>query len=271
MRRLLAALGLIGLVSSAFAADYDLPTLRGSGTYIPASPTYFRWEGFYAGGHLTYGNANADFSAATPPPIVFSLPGLVVAQQPQALGTDDAGTAGFGGFVGYNGQFDDAVVGLELNYTHSSFNTIGSSNPIESVSAAGGHNYDVISTGSGSMHLTDIATLRTRLGWAVDRYMPYATVGVAAGRADVALSATTSVTDAPTPPVPPVCTTPCVLTQSQSKNSALLFGLAVGGGLDIALTQGLFARAEYEHVQWSSYWKITSQLHMARVGLGWKF
>jgi hypothetical protein len=46
MRRLLIALGLIGLFSPAFAADYGLPrydppTLRGSDTFVPAYPTYF--------------------------------------------------------------------------------------------------------------------------------------------------------------------------------------------------------------------------------------
>ena len=30
-------------------------------------------------------------------------------------------SSGFGGFVGYNSQWDDVVIGVELNYTHGNF------------------------------------------------------------------------------------------------------------------------------------------------------
>src|SRR5258708_10578282 len=49
MRCLLAALGLIGLLTPAVAADYELPTLRGSQMFIPAAPAYFSCERPYAG------------------------------------------------------------------------------------------------------------------------------------------------------------------------------------------------------------------------------
>jgi opacity protein-like surface antigen len=83
MRCLLAALGLIGLLSPAFAADYELPTLRGSDMFVPATPTYFSWQGFYAGGQLSYSSASADFSGASAPLIAFSLPDGALAQGPR--------------------------------------------------------------------------------------------------------------------------------------------------------------------------------------------
>ena len=66
MRRLLVALGLMGLLSPAFAADYELP---GPVPVLPASstPTYvvgpppicvFTWTGCYAGVHA--GGASVD-------------------------------------------------------------------------------------------------------------------------------------------------------------------------------------------------------------------
>jgi hypothetical protein len=65
-------LDLIGLLSPAFAANYDLPeyepsTWCGSQPLVPGFPTYPRWEGLYAGGQLSFSSANSDFSAATQP------------------------------------------------------------------------------------------------------------------------------------------------------------------------------------------------------------
>src|SRR5450631_3904447 len=107
MRCLLAALGLIGLLSPAFAADYELPTLRGSDMFVPASPTYFSWEGFYAGGQLSYSSVQSDFSGATQPLVAFSLRVTTILDQMTpdqwaVLGSRSTGAAGFGGFLGYN-------------------------------------------------------------------------------------------------------------------------------------------------------------------------
>ncbi len=37
------------------------------------------------------------------------------------MGKVSAHGEGFGGFVGYNSQWSDVVVGVELNYTHGKF------------------------------------------------------------------------------------------------------------------------------------------------------
>ena len=68
MRRLVVALALVGLVSEASAADYEipgLPTLRGSSPFVPAPPTFTCWSGFYAGGQVGYGDAHVEFSRST--------------------------------------------------------------------------------------------------------------------------------------------------------------------------------------------------------------
>jgi opacity protein-like surface antigen len=286
MRCLLAALGLIGLLSQAFAADYELPTLRGSETFVPAYPTYFSWQGFYAGGHLSYTSLQSDFSGATQPLVAYSLRNSTVLAQMTpdqwpVLGSRATGSAGVGGFVGYNFQWDNAVIGLELNYTHVSLNAAAPSSPLARKQSIGGQINDVSIDASGSLHVTDIATTRARLGWAAGHFMPYITLGLAFGRADEAVS--TSVTDTVTDPsvqVPnpnaPPATIPAVVgvfnfQQSQSKNGAYLYGFAGGGGLDFALTQNIFARAEYEYVQWQRLWQIDSGIHNFRAGLGVKF
>jgi opacity protein-like surface antigen len=286
MRCLLAALGLIGLLSPAFAADYELPTLRGSDMFVPASPTYFSWQGFYAGGQLSYSSASADFSQATQPLIAFSLRelALLVQGQPdqwQVLGTQDSGAAGFGGFVGYNMQFDNAIIGLEFNYTHSSsLHLAAPSSPLERVVGVNSLVYDVNLDASGSMRISDFATTRARFGWAIDNFLPYATLGVAVGRADLALSTTVFGTQTnpnvlvPNPNPPPAQipqVVPFSFSQNKLKYGAYMYGFSGGGGLDFAVTQNIFARGEYEFIQWQRSWQISASMHNFRAGLGVKF
>ncbi len=278
MRCLLAALGLIGLLSPAFAADYELPRLRGSETFVPAYPTYFSWQGFYAGGQVSYTSASANFSAATQPLIAFSLRQtavLAVAAPDQwpVLGTRDTGAAGFGGFLGYNIQWDDAIIGLEFNYTHSSLDAVASSSPLARRVVANGLTYDVALDASGSLRISDFATTRTRFGWAIGNFMPYATLGLAFGRADVALTTNVFGTQTGPNPNPPPANqvVPFSFTQGQSKNGAYLYGFSGGAGLDFALTQNIFARGEYEFIEWQKFWSITSSMHNFRAGLGVKF
>ena len=280
MRRLLAVLALIGLSLPASAADYELPTLRGTDTFVPAYATYFGWDGFYAGGQLTYGNANSDFTNSTQNLLAFALRDLVFEQEAQPstvtlLGPSDTGAAGLGGFVGYNVQYDNAVVGMEFNYTHTGFNSVSPQFPIGRLTGvlSNGKQYNFYLTGSGTMHTTDVGVLRARAGYVVGNFMPYLTVGAAVGRADLDVSVSCScqeITPNPNPALPP-SVIDFSFTQGKSKDSAYLFGFAGGGGLDYALTQNIFVRAEYEYISWSPVWQITSHLQTGRVGLGVKF
>jgi opacity protein-like surface antigen len=274
MRRLLAALGLIGLLSPAFAADYELPTLRGSQMFVPAYPTYFSWQGFYAGGQLSYSGAGADFSGASAPLVQFSLRNSTVLAQMapdqwQVLGTRDTSAPGFGGFVGYNTQWDNAVIGLEFNYTHSSINLPAPSSPLTRVQNVGGLDNIVSLDASGSVRINDFATTRARFGWAIDNFMPYATLGVAFGRADLALATNVAVTTVD--PFTQQVVGQFLFSQGKSKYGAYMYGFSGGVGLDFALTQNIFARAEYEFIQWQRIWQISSSMHNFRAGLGLKF
>ena len=62
MRRLVLATAMFGMVFGAQAADMpDLPILRGS--LAPTlSATSRNWDGWYAGGHVSYTSAEMDFS-----------------------------------------------------------------------------------------------------------------------------------------------------------------------------------------------------------------
>src|SRR4051812_34214319 len=129
-RRLLVALSWLVPMSQALAGDLDLPMLRGSSPYIPAAPVYTNWSGFYVGGQAGYGGANVNFAGATqsllamilqqlaiedtanvnPPPSQWAVLGKAVNQGPS-----------YGGFVGYNSQWDNVVLGIDFNLSHSHY------------------------------------------------------------------------------------------------------------------------------------------------------
>jgi opacity protein-like surface antigen len=251
---------------------------------VPAYPTYFNWQGFYAGGQLSYTSAVANFTAATQPQVAFSLRNTTILDQMtpdqwQVLGSVARGSAGFGGFVGYNIQYDNAIIGLELNYTHSSLDLGAPSTPLTREKTVGGLITDVTIDGSGAVHIRDFATTRARFGWSIHNFMPYGTIGLAFGRADLALSTVVTVVQTdpnfPNPAPPPntirVTFPPIVFTNSQVKTGAFLYGYSGGFGLDFALTQNIFARGEYEFIQWQRFWSITSSMHNFRAGLAVKF
>jgi outer membrane immunogenic protein len=274
MRCLLAALGLIGLLNSAFAADYEPPTLRGSDTFVPAFPTYFSWQGFYAGGQVSYTSASTNFTQATQPLVAFSLRNLTILAQMmpdqwQVLGNRATGAPGFGGFLGYNIQWDNAVVGLELNYTHSSLDSVAPDSPIGRRQTVTGFITDVFVDASGSVHISDFATTRARFGWVIGTFMPYASLGFAFGRADMAISTLVTVRQ-----TDPANSNNNIFFQSpnnQSKSGAYLYGYSGAGGVEVALTQNIFARGEYEYIQWQRIWSINSSMHNFRAALGVKF
>lgn len=282
MRRLVFAIALVGPITGAFADDFGLPALRGTSTYPIASPGYARWQGFYAGGQAGIGIAHADFSQATQSLVAFALRETALENQQHpsqwpVLGIADNKGSSIGGFVGYNSQWDDVVLGMELNYNRSGPSADAPNSPITRTTSAGGNAYIVTVSGSASLHITDMATARARAGWVIGNFLPYATIGFAVGRGDLARSATVSGTENPTtPPTPcngsatPPCT-PFSFTQSENKNSAFIYGWAVGGGIDYAILPNVFLRGEVEYVAFIPISGIGVTITTARAGAGIKF
>lgn len=281
MRRLLAVLGLIGLASSALAADYDPPPLRGSEMYVPAYPTYRTWEGSYFGGQLSYGNTQGDFSQTTAPWFTIPLRDLTFANESDAgsiqlLGPDETGAGGVGGFVGHNWQYDQAIFGVEFNYIHTNFNLVAPNFPISRLTntLSNGHPYVFTLNAAGNLSITDIGELRARFGYAVNSFMPYITLGLAGARADMSVTVSCvcqELTANPNPPPAQVVDADFSFTNGTQKNGAYMWGYSGGGGVEWALTQNLFARGDYEYIQWSPIAKITSHTNIAHLGLGVRF
>ena len=229
MRAAILGLATSLLAGNALAADY----LRGS-NYEPAAPGY-HWTGVYIGGQVGYSEANATFGATAS-----TIP-QVGATWMQLPGASAHGIT-YGGFVGYNAQWGDVVLGVEGNYNHMSLRAV-SAGVVSGTDTYGGFG-----------RLTDVMTFRGRAGYAMGWLMPYAFVGLAIGRLDTERSAT----------IPPD-------TYVQRHNGNYSIGFAAGGGVDMGLTQNLFLRAEYEFVHLTNVRGVTAITNTVRGGAGLKF
>ena len=256
MRRVIYALLAFAFAPSAFADDLSWLT----GPQATNVPVVNGWAGIYIGGQVSYSSAGGDFSKTTQAPLAYQLRELTLEseQQPSSwpvLGQANHSAAGYGGFVGYNTQFERLVLGVEANYDQANLSLIAPNSPISRLTSAGGNTYAVTVTGSGSVTDLNFGTLRARAGWALGNFLPYGFAGVAVGHANVNIAATvfgqeTKVSPYRRRPATPACV-PFSFTGTAGKNGEWLVGFTFGGGLDVALTRNVFLRAEYEYVQFA--------------------
>lgn len=280
MRRVTYALILLSLASPAAAADLDTDFLRGPETVGPG--TYSRWSGFYVGGQVGYGWANTDFSGTTAPEIAFilrqtSLQSSFSPSQWPILGSASAPAPQFGGFVGYNVQFEDLIFGVEANLERAAFHLVAPNNPIARATGADslGIAHDVALSGSGTLNTVGFTTFKARAGYVVGNFLPYGFAGFAMGLANSNITATVVDQEFYSGSVN-TCTAaaPCptfVSSNSATHNNQVIFGYTVGGGVDVALTPNVFARLELEFDQFILPQNLTLSATTARVGGGYRF
>jgi outer membrane immunogenic protein len=187
-RVLLAFVSLAALTSAAAAADLLPPAAQGyykAPAYLPA----YSWTGFYLGinGGGGWGSSSWDVPAT---------------------GRFDTSGGLVGGTLGYNYQFGQVVAGLEGDIDWADINGTATT----AVCPVGCKTSD-----------SWLSTVRGRLGYAADRFMPFITGGAAFGdiKTSVAGLGSTSTTNA---------------------------GWTVGGGLEFAFAQNWTAKAEYLYV-----------------------
>jgi outer membrane immunogenic protein len=192
MRRfLLASAGVLvvaGSIGGASAADLSRPPPP-IVTKAPYFAPYYNWTGFYAGINGGYGWGSSNWSA---------------------LGSSfDVNGGLFGGQVGYNWQFGQFVYGLEADADWTDIR--GTSNVL-------GCTLTICRTKNDFL-----ATARGRVGYAIDRWMPYVTGGLAIGNIRT--------------------TTPSFAGIDQTNA-----GWTIGGGVEFAVVGNWTAKAEYLYV-----------------------
>lgn len=274
-----------GALSTAFASPaFAADILRGS--YV-TSPQYYQWDGFYGGAQIGYTNIDAKFGNATQPLTDYILRNSTIQDNVSGWTTLPNGStngSSYGGFIGYNWQWDDVVVGAEVNYSRTSLSKSASDSlGRQFIDNAGGlpdhtYTYSVLVSGNSTVKLTDLATFRARAGWAVGSFLPYGFIGFAVARADVTTNASVSgsVNVTCNNPADPGCTPDSYNLalpgpQSVSRKGVFTYGGSIGLGFDWALSQNLFLRGEWELVQLQDIEGIDLRINTARAALGVKF
>lgn len=227
-RILVASAGAVVLAGTAVAAD--LPSRAPPPVYVPPVPV-FTWTGIYIGGQVGY--AWGTLKTSLTPPI-----GPVVANSFTANGVIG------GAHVGYNWQGGPWVLGVEGSVDGTS---------IDSTVTVAGANF------TGRLPIE--GSIRGRLGVAWDRFLAYATGGVAFG-------GFTSVY-------------PAIVLPSTTV-SVTRTGWTAGGGVEYAITNNWSARVEYRYSDFGSYTDFPASIgslpvrrhfthHQVQAGFSYKF
>jgi len=280
MRWVICALAMFVLAPRALADDFDY--IRGAEPVGPA--TFTRWSGVYLGGQFGISAARADFSRATQTPVGYALRETTLEQtfapsEWPVLATATHSHDAFGGFIGYNSQWQDLILSVEANYNQASLGVSAPSFPISRITPtdSSGNYYLVNINGIGQLTDLDYGTLRGRAGYVLGNFLPYGFFGLALGRADIHV--TTNVSGETNPPLnggaclvtnTPPCS-PFAFSATTGRDSQVLVGFTAGLGLEIALTQNLLMRAEYEYVQFAPVSGVLISVNSVHAGAGFKF
>jgi outer membrane immunogenic protein len=290
MRSLVLAVVMSCAVSAAHAADLpDLPILRG-GLTEGLSTSRPSWDGYYAGGQAGYETSDMDFSgsARTLTNFIFRNTEL---QAPTSswsvLNKNHVQGSSFGAFVGRNWQWEEAVYGLEVSYNymnHMAGSSSSSLGPIQlprSDSTATDQRFNNTSVAAAAaLKIKDVVSLRGRVGWAMDEFLPYVFGGLAVGRMDVSRTVTTNVIlqddlhDLTTgllisrtySSIPSVSK-----TNGEQRANSFVAGWTGGLGFEYMMWGGLFARGEWEYTKFVSVKDTSVSLNSFRAGMGYKF
>jgi outer membrane immunogenic protein len=315
MRKVVLSLLLLSAAGTARAADLDYDYLRGA-DYDPPPVAVVDWSGVYVGGHGGYtAGSFAQRNAVQSALANYFYATAVEAEYGVSRNVSFPGSRGrgasFGAYAGWNMQFEDAVLGLEADYTHTEQKTT-SSYGISRVMTLSTGTYDTVNMfGQSKTEIQDYGTIRARAGYAIGNFLPYVTGGFAVGQvkftdsvdvqnygynagayvANQALPPSQRVAvynhgyaafnpDAPavgsTPPSTArdqtTVTTPNAATRIVANDRVkTIGGIALGFGLEYALTPNILLRGEYQYVNFQRFNGHNAELNTIRGGAAVKF
>jgi len=250
-----SAAALLALSGTALAAD--LPSHKGP-LVAPIVPI-FSWTGIYAG--VNAGGVFSGSTVGTSGTAPFTVANVLADRRPPFISKNDTGFIG-GGQIGYNYQNGQYLMGLEADIQYvdvsTSFSRVGTS-------------------GANSVFrkkLDYLGTARMRFGYAFDRWLPYATGGLAYGNATNTATFFSAATAGQ-------------IDYFGSRSETYL-GYALGAGMEYAVTNNISLKAEYLYynlggrnvavdqrnftLTTGSYIsRFSNDGHIARAGLNYRF
>src|SRR5215212_4825965 len=182
----LAALATSLFSAAALAADFDPGPLRGTQYAEPVAAPVTLWEGPYFGGFGGASQSNFQTrhnAEAIITPVLKNTAfqdDLSISSWLNTPLTKNPRGSAYGGFAGYNWQFEDVVFGFEADYTHTGLKDKGFdafeivNNPV--LGSDGYYNIGRFSR-SALTTVKDLATLRARAGYTAGAFMPFVTGG----------------------------------------------------------------------------------------------
>lgn len=215
--------------------------------------------------------------------------------------------ASFGAFAGFNVQFDDIVLGIEADYTHTNQNSWSTNSISRIMTTSGGNSETVNLSGTSNTRIDDYGSIRARAGYAFGNLLPYVTAGAAIGQVTIndtvavqnyGYSATTYAanqaltTGLPaavynhgyasfnpnfplnrsTPAGQGIQTIPYApTTLTANARTKTIGGVALGFGLEYAITPNILVRGEYQYVQFQDFNGHKAELNTVRGGAAVKF
>jgi opacity protein-like surface antigen len=273
MRIVLLAAAAACLSFPALAADFDAGPLRGTQYAPPAVTPIMNWEGGYFGGFGGYSQANFSNKGALRDPVAFMLRGYTVENEfrlSQMLqpSDDDASDTSFGAFAGYNFQYDEAVLGFEVDFTRVRLSGVGSDFYAARVRASNGLDYSFGLDGETRGQLMDFASLRARAGITMGSFLPYVSGGIALARTEVTRFARVDVSERNglDQEIGSIRD-----SKSLGPKEVVTLGYAAGVGVDVAVTPNLMLRAEYLYAHFNDMAGYRININNVRGGAAVKF
>jgi opacity protein-like surface antigen len=247
---------------TVLAADYPLPQAYEP----PPEPVdLFNWGGLYGGIHAGYaGTESSGLSTydAAARSIASSALGLSGVYSPISFDTtnysSDEGT--FGGFVGANWVWDDVILGLEADYITFWDKNQGIGTQNFGVGALPGYGA-VVPQGTQTTAVNNVGLLKIRAGYAMGRFLPFATIGLAVAQGTVTNYYGSN----------SVVTGTAVVPFAGARKQGWLTGGTAGVGLDVALTDNVFVRAEYNYIGFADFNGTSVTMHNLQAGIAFKY
>ena len=269
----LAALTLPAFTSLALAAD--LPRRPPEPPPMMPMPMGFTWAGPYAGVHAAYGWGEFDRTKFDRGLIDKAIPAnyacAAVARHyaAQLHSVYETNPWGGGFYAGCNFVAGNIVFGPEIDYT-AFFGKFGAStlcfypDPALGMTIPGAPGKSMIVGADTTSRVSDYGLLKARVGYAFDRFLPYAFVGIGGARFKAQGSGS----------IDEFNTANRTITASYSSalsKEQLTFSYGAGAGIDYAVTDQILVRLQYDYVQLDTVLNQETKLQVGKIGAGIRF